>query len=215
MKQASLGRRYSSAEIDEAIAARQDKIDSKISPDVAVETASLLAEGKIIGWFQGGSEYGPRALGNRSILCDARDPKMKDTLNARVKNREMWRPFATSMLAERLQDWFDLEPNVTTAFMLLAAPIHPHKQSEVPSIVHVDGTCRMQTLTKEANGIYYDLIKAFEDKTGVPLLLNTSFNLGGDPIVETPADALDTFLRTDMDYLVLEDRIVRKRTVHV
>ena len=125
----------------------------------------------------------------------------------------MWRPFATSILAEKLEDWFDLKPSSTTGFMLLCGTVHETKRAEVPSIVHIDNTCRMQTLTKEDNGIYYDLVKEFENKTGVPLVLNTSFNLGGDPIVETPADALDTFLRTDMDYLVLGNRIIHKKTV--
>ncbi len=124
----------------------------------------------------------------------------------------MWRPFATSMLAERLEDWFDLQPSSTTAFMLLCGTVREDKRAEVPSIVHVDNTCRMQTLTKEDNGVYYDLVKEFETLTGTPLVINTSFNLGGEPIVETPGDALHTFLRTDMDYLVLGNRIVRRKT---
>mgnify|MGYP001568642982 FL=1 len=211
MKSASLGRVYTEKEIDAAIEARKGEIESRISNTVTAEVAKLISESKIIGWFQGGSEYGPRALGNRSILFDARDPEGKDILNKRVKHREMWRPFATSILAESLEEWFDLVPNTTTAFMLLAAAIPEEKRKLVPSIVHVDNTCRMQTLTKEGNGIYYDLVSEFEKITGVPLVLNTSFNLAGDPIVETPADALDTFLRTDMDYLVLHDRIVWKK----
>lgn len=212
MKSTSLGRPYTTAEIDEAIEKRKDEIEWRVSPHIAKETAQLIANNNIVGWFQGGSEYGPRALGNRSILCDARNKDMRDVLNKRVKHREMWRPFATSILAEKLGDWFDLQPNATTAFMLLCGTVHEHKRTEVPSIVHVDNTCRMQTLTKEDNGIYYDLVKEFENQTGVPLVLNTSFNLGGDPIVETPYDALDTFLHTDMDYLVLEDRIIQKRS---
>lgn len=211
MKSASLGRVYSDEEIDKAIAERAHEIESHISDNIAKEAASLIAEDKIIGWFQGGSEYGPRALGNRSILCDARNLKMRDILNSRVKHREMWRPFATSILAEKLQEWFDLQPNETTGFMLLAAPVRVEKKDKVPAIVHVDGTCRMQTLTAADNGIYYELVKEFEGLTSVPLVLNTSFNLGGDPIVESPADALDTFLRTDMDYLVLHDRVIRKK----
>ncbi|MFZ2887236.1 MAG: carbamoyltransferase C-terminal domain-containing protein [Minisyncoccia bacterium] len=211
MKSAALGRTYSAHDIDDAIKAREGEIEWKISENVPKETAKLISENSIIGWFQGGAEYGPRALGNRSILCDARNKDMRDILNKRVKHREMWRPFATSILAENLEDWFDLKPSATTAFMLLCGIVHENKRKEVPSIVHVDNTCRMQTLTKEDNGIYYDLVKEFEKLTGVPLLLNTSFNLGGDPIVETPADALDTFLRTDMDYLVLHDRIVWKK----
>jgi len=211
MKNASLGRSYSQGEVDAAITVRHNEIQTYVAKDVAKEAAHLIASGKIIGWFQGGAEYGPRALGNRSILCDPRDPKMKDTLNARVKHREMWRPFATSILREKLTEWFDIDTDSpATAFMLLAALVRKEKQPQIPSLVHVDETCRMQTLTKEANGKYYDLVKAFEDETGVPMILNTSFNLGGDPIVESPKDALDTFLRTDLDYLILENKIVSK-----
>jgi carbamoyltransferase len=212
MKSASLGRVYSSREIDESIVRVQDQIVSHVSKDVADEVAELVAEGNIIGWFQGGAEYGPRALGNRSIICDARPKDMRDVLNARVKHREMWRPFAVSVLAEKLGDWFDLQPSSTTAFMLLAGEVREEKRALVPSIVHVDNTCRMQTLTKEDNGVYYDLVKAFENKTTTPLIINTSFNLAGEPIVESPQDALDTFLRTDMDYLVLGDRVIRRKS---
>ena len=173
MKSASLGRVYSSQEIDESIERVQDQIVAHVSKDVADEVAELIAEGNIIGWFQGGAEYGPRALGNRSIICDARLKDMRDVLNARVKHREMWRPFAVSVLAERLGDWFELQPSSTTAFMLLAGKVREEKQALVPSIVHVDNTCRMQTLTKEDNGVYYDLVRAFEYKTATPLIINT------------------------------------------
>jgi carbamoyltransferase len=212
MKSASLGRVYSSREIDESMLRIQDQIVSHVSKDVADEVAELVAKGNIIGWFQGGAEYGPRALGNRSIICDARPKHMRDVLNARVKHREVWRPFAISVLAERLGDWFDLQPSSATAFMLLAGQVREDKRALVPSIVHADNTCRMQTLTKEDNGVYYDLVKAFEEKTATPLIINTSFNLAGEPIVESPEDALDTFLRTDMDYLVLGDRVVRRKS---
>ncbi len=213
MKSASLGRPYTHDEIDADIAKFGDKISSRKSKHIAKEVAQLLAENNIIGWFQGGSEYGPRALGNRSILANAGNKDMRDILNKRVKHREMWRPFAASILLERLSDWFDLDTKTSaTAFMLLAAEVHEEKRGSVPSIVHVDNTCRMQSLTREDNGVYYDMVKEFEALTGIPLVLNTSFNLGGDPIVETPYDAIDTFLRTDMDYLVLGDRIVQKKS---
>lgn len=211
MKSASLGRPYTKEEIDHDIASFGDKISVRVSNDIAHESARLIADGNIIGWFQGGSEYGPRALGNRSILCDARNKEMRDILNKRVKHREMWRPFAASILRERLSEWFDLETeSPATAFMLLAAEVREDKRGLVPSIVHEDNTCRMQSLTKEANGVYYEMVDAFAKRTGVPLVLNTSFNLGGEPIVETPRDAIDTFLRTDMDFLVIEDRIIQK-----
>ncbi len=211
MHSASLGKQYSVDDIDAAVAQFEGKISSRVSGDAAKEAAQFLSESQIVGWFQGGSEYGPRALGNRSILADARHKDMRNILNKRVKNREMWRPFAASILLERLPEWFDLDTKSSaTAFMLLCADVHKQKRADVPSIVHVDGTCRMQSLTKEANGAYHRLVSEFDSLTGVPLVLNTSFNLGGDPIVETPHDAIATFLRTDMDYLIIEDRIIQK-----
>lgn len=208
MKNASLGRPYTEEEVVLALDKFKNKVVFKKSSNVAKETAQFIAEGKIIGWVQGGSEYGPRALGNRSIIVDARDKEMKNTLNNRVKHREAWRPFAASVLRENVNDYFELDRE--SPFMLLAAPVREDKKSIIPSVVHVDGTCRIQTVTKEANGSYYELIRAFGEITGVPLVLNTSFNLGGDPIVETPEDALDTFTRTDIDYLIIEDYIIGK-----
>ncbi len=211
MKSASLGKVYSGNDIDAAVAKFEGRISCRVSADAAKETAQFLSESQIVGWFQGGSEYGPRALGNRSILAHAGNKDMRDILNKRVKHREMWRPFAASILLERLPEWFDLDTkSPATAFMLLCADVHENKRKIVPSIVHRDGTCRMQSLTKEANGAYHRMVSEFDVLTGVPLVLNTSFNLGGDPIVETPFDAIDTFLRTDMDYLIIEDRVIQK-----
>lgn len=209
MERVNLGRPYTDAEMQAAIKAREGEITVKRSADVAAEAARLVAGGKIIGWFYGGSEYGPRALGHRSILCDARRPEMKDIVNKKVKHREPWRPFAASVLREHQREWFLLEPE--SPFMLLAAPVVEAKRAAVPSIVHVDGTCRIQSVSREANGRYYDLIAAFYNLTGVPLVLNTSFNLAGEPIVETPADALRCFLNTEMDYLALEDYLIFKK----
>jgi carbamoyltransferase len=208
MKHAYLGKEHSLMEIGSAIDKYKDKIKFRKSKDIAKEIASNIAEKKIIGWFQGGSEFGPRALGHRSILCDARDPKMKDILNARVKHREGFRPFAPSVLLEESQDYFDIE--CESPFMLLVADTKQSKRKEVPSIVHVDGSARVQTVTKEENGIYYDLVKAFKDITGTPLILNTSFNVAGEPVVETPEDALHTFTNTDIDVLALGDYIIEK-----
>lgn len=209
MQSASLGKPYSTAEVEKALEAHKNEIEWQLVEDAPKEAARLVADGNIIGWFQGGAEYGPRALGNRSIICDARGADMKDILNNRVKHRESWRPFAASILLEKMSEWFDF--SVESPYMLLTGSVLEHKQKEVPSIVHVDGTCRLQSLTEERNGPYWALVKEFEACTGVPLILNTSFNLGGDPIVETPEDALDTFLRTDMDYLVMEHAVIRKR----
>ncbi len=209
MKKASLGRLYSDREIELAIEKNIDKIVVKKSSNVCSEVAQFIADGNIVGWFHGGSEYGPRALGNRSIVCDARKINMRDILNEKVKNREMWRPFATSVLFEHMSEWFDIK--YPSPFMLIAAQVVEEKKKKIPSLVHVDGTCRIQSVTEESNAKYYKLINEFKKITGVPLILNTSFNLGGEPIVETPENALDTFLRTKMDYLVLEDFIVSKK----
>ncbi len=209
MKHAYLGRAYANNEVTAALRKFKDKISYRKSAGVAAEAAKLLSEGKIIAWFEGGSEYGPRALGHRSIVADARNKDMKDILNHRVKHREGWRPFATSMLKDKLSEYFELEHE--SPFMLLAAKGKGGVAEKVPSVIHVDNTSRIQTVTKEDNGRYFELINEFYKQTGVPIILNTSFNLGGDPIVETPEDALDTFTRTDTDYLVLEDYIVQKK----
>ncbi|MCR4333519.1 MAG: hypothetical protein NUV60_00640 [Patescibacteria group bacterium] len=209
MESASLGRAYSEKEVVAALKKDGARISYTKPADIAAETARLIADGNIIGWFYGGSEYGPRALGHRSILCDARRPDMKDVLNLRVKHREPWRPFAASVLEERVGDFFDCDE--TSPFMVLATNVKEDKRGTIPSVTHVDGTCRIQTVTQAANGRYYDLIKSFYDLTQVPLILNTSFNLGGEPIVETPEDTLRTFLATEMDYLVLDDYLVVKK----
>jgi carbamoyltransferase len=209
MKSASLGKVYTEKDIVDAIEARKDEINVSRSKDIATDAAKLVAKGNIIGWYQGGAEYGPRALGNRSILCDARDPGMKDKANNKVKHRESWRPFAASVLAEKMSEWFDITHE--SPFMLLASQVHKDKQSKVPSIVHVDGTCRIQSVTPESNALYYDLLKAFERESGVPMVLNTSYNLAGEPIVETPADAIRCFLSTNMDALIVHDRIITKK----
>ncbi len=208
MKHAYLGRAYSTLEVEAALDAFKDKVRWRRSATIAKDAAALLADGKVGAWFQGGSEYGPRALGHRSIIADARRPDMADTLNYRVKHREAWRPFATSMLKDKLGEWFDLAHE--SPYMLLAAQALPGVAAQVPSVIHVDNTSRIQTVTKEDNGRYFELIDEFYKLTGVPIILNTSFNLGGEPIVESPQDALRTFTSTDMDYLVLEEYLVEK-----
>jgi carbamoyltransferase len=164
------------------------------------KTAAALAAGEIVGWFQGRTEWGPRALGNRSILTDPRRAEMKDVLNARIKRREPFRPFAPSILEERVGDYF--EESYPDPFMIKVYPVRAAKRAEIPAVTHVDGTGRLQTVSKAQNPRYWALIKAFEDATGVPVLLNTSFN-ENEPIVNTPAEAIQCFLRTRMDRLVL------------
>jgi carbamoyltransferase len=171
-------------------------------------TAAALAGGEVVGWYQGRSEWGPRALGNRSILADPRRGDMRDLLNRKIKRRESFRPFAPSILAHRTGDWFTLA--VPDPFMIKVYPIRPERRAEIPAVTHVDGTGRLQTVTAEANPRYFRLIEAFERRTGVPIVLNTSFN-ENEPIVDSPAEALDCFLRTRMDRLVLGDRVVVRR----
>ncbi|MES2953211.1 MAG: carbamoyltransferase C-terminal domain-containing protein [Patescibacteria group bacterium] len=209
MSNVALGRPYGEVEIEAALKAYADKIVVTRPTDIAEVAATHVANSKIVGWFSGGAEYGPRALGHRSILCDARNPEMANIANKKVKFREPWRPFAASVLAERQSAWFALEH--PSPFMLLAAQVLPEKRSQVPSIVHVDGSCRIQSVTQESNERYYRFLQAFERQTSVPLVLNTSFNLAGEPIVETPAEAIRCFLASGMEYLVLENCILEKR----
>ena len=170
-------------------------------------TASIIANGKIVGWFQGRAEWGPRALGNRSIVADPRRPEMKEILNRRIKHREIFRPFAPSILAEATGEYF--EKSHPSPFMTLAYSVRPEKREKIPAPTHVDGTGRLQTVTREANPRYHALISAFRDLTGVPVVLNTSFN-DNEPIVCRPEEALDCFLRTQMDALVLGDFLIAR-----
>jgi carbamoyltransferase len=172
---------------------------------LVLDTARALADGEIVGWFQGRTEWGPRALGNRSILADPRRADMKDILNTRIKRRELFRPFAPSILEERLSDFF--EESHPDPFMLKVYPIRPEKRALIPAVTHVDGTGRLQTVSRAQNARYWQLIKAFDALTGVPVLLNTSFN-ENEPIVNTPGEALDCFLRTRMHRLVLNDWVL-------
>jgi len=168
------------------------------------DVAKLISEKNIITLFQGRSEAGPRALGNRSILYDPTDPNGKDTVN-KVKGREWFRPFAGSMLKEHFEEWFDTYGMEETPFMMYAMDFKPEKHGECPAITHVDGTCRIQTVTREQNEAYYDLIEEFRKITGVPILFNTSFNLAGEPLVETLEDALHTMKNCDIDYMYLPE----------
>lgn len=176
------------------------------------EVAKLISEKNIVAIFQGRSEAGPRALGNRSILYDPRDPDGKDVVNV-VKGREWFRPFAGSCLKEDANDWFDLAGMDESPFMMYAVNVAADKLKEIPAVTHVDDTCRVQTVTEEQNKHYYKLIKAFKDITGVPVLFNTSFNLAGDPLVETLEEALDTLYKSKMKYLYLPelDLLVEKK----
>ena len=170
--------------------------------------AAAIAEGLVIGWFDGRMEWGPRALGHRSILGDPRRADMKDILNLKIKRRESFRPFAPSVLREAVPEWFERDGDVP--FMMQVYPIRPEKRPLIPAVTHVDGTGRLQTVSEAANGRYYHLIRAFEARTGVPMVLNTSFN-ENEPIVCSPEQALDCFLRTKMDLLVLGPVLIRRQ----
>jgi carbamoyltransferase len=182
-------------------------IEELAKENLARQAATIVADGKILGWFQGRAEWGPRALGNRSIVADPRRPEMKEILNQRIKRREIFRPFAPSILAEKTGEWF--EKSHPSPFMTLAYSVRPEKRQKIPAPTHVDGTGRLQTVTREANPRYWGLIKAFEQLTGVPVVLNTSFN-DNEPIVCRPEEALDCFQRTQMDALVLGDFLITR-----
>ncbi|TAK86028.1 MAG: carbamoyltransferase [Betaproteobacteria bacterium] len=176
-------------------------------PDLLAATAAEVAAGAVVGWFQGRMEWGPRALGNRSIVCDPRRTDMKDILNLKIKRRESFRPFAPSILREAVPEWFEVDDDVP--FMTQVYPIRPGKRALIPAVTHVDGSGRLQTVTREANPRFYGLIERFRDLTGVPMVLNTSFN-ENEPVVCRPEEALDCFLRTKMDVLVMENWFLRR-----
>ena len=182
--------------------------------ELCARVAGMLAEGSVVGWHQGRSEWGPRALGQRSILADPRPAQMKRTLNEKIKFRELFRPFAPSAAAESAGDWFDLGAGRGLdpyRFMLATAPVRPERREKLGAVTHVDGSARVQTADATENPLYHRLITSFGAATGVPVVLNTSFNLKGEPIVETPDDAIATFLASGMDALVLGRFLVPNR----
>ena len=212
MEHAYWGPGYSRDEIRRAIdsngLAKSGHVIAELNEkELPQRTAAIITEGKILGWFQGRAEWGPRALGNRSIVADPRRPEMKEILNRRIKHREIFRPFAPSILAENTAEYF--EKSHPSPFMTLAYPVRPEKRDKIPAPTHVDGTGRLQTVTREANPRYHALISAFRDLTGVPVVLNTSFN-DNEPIVCRPEEAIDCFLRTQMDALVLGDFLISR-----
>ncbi len=228
MKGSYLGAEFNQDEIEKELKEVGAKFDTLRYDELIDKTAELLSNEKAIGWFQGRMEFGPRALGGRSILGDPRSDKMQKNLNLKVKYRESFRPFAPSILREDLSDWFDI--NIDSPYMLLVANINPNKKiemndkqknlfgidklnikrSEIPAVTHVDYSARVQTVTKEKNNRYYDLISKFKEKTGCPVIVNTSFNVRGEPIVNTPSDAFNCFMGTELDYLVIGDCILDK-----
>ena len=170
-------------------------------------TAKLISEQNVVGWYQGKIEWGPRALGNRSILADPRDSKMKDVLNEKIKHRELFRPFAPSILEEYASEYFDL--TIPSPYMLFVAKVK--KPDKIPAVTHVDGTGRLQTVSREANPLYYDLINDFYKITGVPVVVNTSMNVRGEPIVNTPEQAYAMIIKTEMDYIMMGNYMIQRR----
>ena len=210
------GPEYSEAQIEAEIDKKIDGLKNlgclidQINDRIALckKTAKSIEEGKIVGWFQGRTEWGPRALGNRSILVDPRRKEMKDILNARIKRREWFRPFAPSILEEHVSEWFEVSYPVP--FMEKVYKIKAQKREFIPAVTHIDGTGRLQTVSKTMNPLYYDLISEFHKLTGVPIVLNTSFN-ENEPIVNTPSEAIECFLRTRMDVLVVGNFYIERK----
>jgi carbamoyltransferase len=215
MEHAYLGPSATGDEVDRLLAARAADVAAQgctvrlvaDEGELCAATARRIAEGKVIGWFQGRMEWGPRALGNRSILCDPRRADMKDVLNLKIKRRESFRPFAPSIAREAVGEWFETDYDVP--FMLQVYQIREDRRPQIPAVTHVNGSGRLQTVTAAQNPRYHRLIKAFEAETGVPIVLNTSFN-ENEPVVCRPEEALDCFLRTRMDVLVMGHRVVER-----
>ncbi len=217
MEHAYLGPAFTQNDVREVLGVRREELDKENCAVERIEdeaelcrkTAERIADGSVVGWFQGRMEWGPRALGNRSIVCDPRRSDMKDILNLKNKRRESFRPFAPSILREAVKEWFETDYDVP--FMLQVYQIRPEKRPLIPAVTHVNGSGRLQTVTEAQNPRYYRLIKAFEKMTGVPVVLNTSFN-ENEPVVCRPEEALDCFLRTKMDVLVLGNWFIVRRS---
>ncbi len=207
MRHVYYGTEYSPDDILNALEASGAQYHRLGEDTLLTRTAQELAAGRVVGWFQGRMEFGPRALGNRSILADPRRGEMKDILNHRIKKREPFRPFCPSVLAESVDEYF--ETGYSSPFMNMAYKIKPNQRERIAAVTHHDGTGRLQTVEKDANPLYWNLIREFGRITGVPVLLNTSFN-ENEPIVDTPHQALDCFLRTKMDVLVVGPYLLLK-----
>jgi carbamoyltransferase len=223
-----LGNEYTQEEIENELKSVGANFETLSYEDLINNTVEFLSDEKAIGWFQGRMEFGPRSLGGRSIIGDPRSDKMQKNLNLKVKYRESFRPFAPSVLREDLSEWFDID--VDTPYMLLVADVNQKKKiemtkeqkklfgidklnikrSDIPAVTHVDYSARIQTVTKNTNKMYYDLISKFKEKTGCPVIVNTSFNVRGEPIVNTPSDAFNCFMGTELDYLVIGNCILDK-----
>jgi carbamoyltransferase len=209
MEHAYLGPGYTDDEIGRVLASA--RLTSAVVPEIEQVVARLLADGFVVGWFQGRMEFGPRALGNRSILADSRDAALRDRVNASVKYREEWRPFAPACLEERAHEYFD--PPAASPYMIVTFTVRSEKRSVIPAVTHADGSARVQTVRRETNPRFWGLISEFDRITGVPVVLNTSFNLRGEPIVCTPQDALRTYFTSGLDFLAIGNHLLAKDDV--
>jgi len=208
MNHSYFGPDYSKEEIIKVL--EENNLKFTEPEDIEKTAAKLVSEGNVVGWFQGKMEMGPRALGNRTLLADPRNPKIRDILNMKVKHREYFRPFAPSVLVDKADEWFRIpKKSISSDFMLFAYDVFENKREVIPAVTHVDGTSRIQTVRKETNPKYYRLIREFEALTGVPIVLNTSFN-DREPIVCSPQDAVNTFLKTRIDYLAIGDFLISR-----
>jgi carbamoyltransferase len=230
MKGSYLGPRDTQAQIEKYLSENGLAYTKYSRAELPGVVAELLAAGKVVGLHQGRMEFGPRALGCRSIIGDARSPQMQSVMNLKIKYRESFRPFAPSVLREHVAEWFQLDAD--SPYMLLVADVAPEKRvavdteltgldklkikrSEIPAVTHVDYSARIQTVSRETNPLYWDIIEAFRQRTGCPVIVNTSFNVRGEPIVCTPEDSYRCFMRTEMDYLVLETYVLSKHNQSV
>lgn len=229
MKASLVGSHYSDEEIEKVLKEKDAPYTKLTNAEICEKTADLLATEKVIGWFEGRMEFGPRALGARSIIGDARSAGMQETMNLKIKFRESFRPFAPSVLEEKASEYFELD--IKSPYMLLVAPVREAKRramtkseealfgidklnvarSDIPAVTHVDYSARVQTVSEKSNPLYYGMIKKFYEKYGSPVIINTSFNVRGEPIVESPEDAYRCFMRTDMDYLVMGNIMLDKK----
>ena len=193
------------------LAIEESGLTFRHSIDSAIEAADMVADGKVVGWFQGRMEFGPRALGNRSFLADPRYATTRELLNRKVKHREDFRPFGPSVLAEKAEQWFEIgRQSESLKYMLFTCPVRPEKREKIPAVIHIDGTARVQLVDRQLSPSYYRLIERFEQRTGVPVILNTSFN-DSEPIVCSPKDAISTFKRTAIDALVMQDFVIERK----
>jgi carbamoyltransferase len=207
-----LGPAASESEIEKAIKETKGIETVRFSNlrDACVEAAKLIRDGRVLGWYRGRMEFGPRALGHRSILADPGHPEMRDRINAMVKMREAFRPFAPAVSLEQVQDWFEVPRGFELPYMIMTADVRQQHRAALPAITHVNGSARVQTVSAKDNNEFHTLLEEVGKLTGREMVLNTSFNVKGQPIVNTPREAIDTFLGTGIEYLFLENTLVRR-----